>query len=104
MRSCIPFMATPYVVGVTTNLHRTRWSGPYGARPWPPAQGDCHTQMRECLPGIGSTDCQKASIIIMPYSIYWNQQFTASEYAFDTTRKSGEIAAAIAAGRVEVTL
>jgi acetoin utilization deacetylase AcuC-like enzyme len=40
----------------------------------------------------------------MRYSIYWNQQFTASEYAFDTTRKSGEIAAAIAAGRVEATL
>jgi acetoin utilization deacetylase AcuC-like enzyme len=34
----------------------------------------------------------------MQYNIYWNRDYTASEYAFDTTRKSGEVAKAIARG------
>jgi len=38
------------------------------------------------------------------YNIYWNTNYTASEYAFDTTRKSGHIAEAIRAGGAEVVL
>lgn len=38
------------------------------------------------------------------YNVYWNQSYTVSEYAFDTTRKSGHIAEAIRAGGTEVTL
>jgi len=38
------------------------------------------------------------------YNVYWNQSYTVSEYAFDTTRKSGHIAEAIRAGGAEVTL
>jgi len=38
------------------------------------------------------------------YNIYWNTNYTASEYAFDTTRKSGHIAEAISAGGAEVAL
>jgi acetoin utilization deacetylase AcuC-like enzyme len=34
----------------------------------------------------------------MQSSIYWNPDYVASDYAFDTTRKSGEIAATIKAG------
>jgi acetoin utilization deacetylase AcuC-like enzyme len=34
----------------------------------------------------------------MQSSIYWNPDYVASDYAFDTTRKSGEIAAIIEAG------
>jgi acetoin utilization deacetylase AcuC-like enzyme len=37
-------------------------------------------------------------------NVYWNEDYTASKYAFDTTRKSGSIAEAIKAGRVEVAL
>ena len=38
------------------------------------------------------------------YNIYWNKNYTASEYAFDTTRKSGHIAEAIRAGDADVAL
>src|SRR5664280_3014309 len=38
------------------------------------------------------------------YNVYWNENYTASEYAFDTTRKSGEIADAIRAGSADVDL
>lgn len=38
------------------------------------------------------------------YNVYWNQNYTASEYAFDTTRKSGHIAEAIRAGDADVAL
>jgi len=38
------------------------------------------------------------------YNVYWNQSYTVSEYAFDTTRKSGHIAEAIREGGAEVTL
>jgi acetoin utilization deacetylase AcuC-like enzyme len=38
------------------------------------------------------------------YSIYWNANYTASQYAFDTTRKSGHIAEAIRAGSADVSL
>ena len=38
------------------------------------------------------------------YNIYWNTNYTASEYTFDTTRKSGHIAEAIRAGGAEVAL
>jgi len=34
----------------------------------------------------------------MPYNVYYNKQYVASDYAFDTTRKSGEIASVIGAG------
>jgi acetoin utilization deacetylase AcuC-like enzyme len=34
----------------------------------------------------------------MPYNVYYNEQYVASDYAFDTTRKSGELAAVIEAG------
>jgi len=53
---------------------------------------------------IERIDWRKETRNNMSYSIYYNQQYTGSEYAFDTTRKSGEIATAIADGRVEVTL
>jgi acetoin utilization deacetylase AcuC-like enzyme len=38
------------------------------------------------------------------YNVYWNENYTASEYAFDTTRKSGEVAGAIRAGSADVDL
>ena len=38
------------------------------------------------------------------YNVYWNNNYTASEYAFDTTRKSGPIAEAILAGGAYVAL
>lgn len=38
------------------------------------------------------------------YNVYWNESYTASKYAFDTTRKSGEIAEAVRAGGAEVDL
>ncbi len=38
------------------------------------------------------------------YNVYWNESYTASEYPFDTTRKSGHIAEAIRAGGAEVRL
>jgi acetoin utilization deacetylase AcuC-like enzyme len=38
------------------------------------------------------------------YNIYWNTNYTASEYAFDTTRKSGHIAEAIRSGGADVVL
>jgi len=38
------------------------------------------------------------------YNVYWNENYTVSEYAFDTTRKSGEIAGAIRAGSADVEL
>jgi acetoin utilization deacetylase AcuC-like enzyme len=38
------------------------------------------------------------------YNVYWNTDYTASGYAFDTTRKSGHIAKAILAGAAEVAL
>ncbi len=60
--------------------------------------------MRQWCQRIERIDWRKAVRNTMSYSIYYNQQYTASEYAFDTTRKSGEIAAAIAGGRVEATL
>ena len=38
------------------------------------------------------------------YNIYWNESYTASDYAFDTTRKSGHVAEAIRAGGADVAL
>src|ERR1022692_412335 len=40
----------------------------------------------------------------MQHSVYWNQKYVASAYAFDTTRKSGEIAAVIEVGHIPATL
>ena len=40
----------------------------------------------------------------MPYNVYWNQNYVASEYEFDTTRKSAELAAVIDAGATPATL
>ena len=40
----------------------------------------------------------------MPYNVYYNEQYVASDYAFDTTRKSGELAAVIEAGDSAATL
>ncbi len=40
----------------------------------------------------------------MPYNVYYNPQYVASDYAFDTTRKSGEIAAVIETGDSAATL
>ena len=53
---------------------------------------------------IERIDWRKETRNNMSYSIYYNQQYTGSEYAFDTTRKSGEIATAITDGRVEAAL
>src|SRR5664279_5032660 len=38
------------------------------------------------------------------YNVYWNENYTASEYAFDTTRKSGVIAEALKVGAADVVL
>ena len=38
------------------------------------------------------------------YNVYWNQNYVASEYEFDTTRKSAELAAVIDAGDTPATL
>jgi acetoin utilization deacetylase AcuC-like enzyme len=40
----------------------------------------------------------------MQYNVYYNQQYVASDYAFDTTRKSGELAAVIEASDLPATL
>src|ERR1700722_12440551 len=40
----------------------------------------------------------------MQYNVYYNEQYVASEYAFDTTRKSGELAAVMEAGDAAATL
>lgn len=38
------------------------------------------------------------------HNVYWNENYTASEYAFDTTRKSGVIAESLRAGAADVVL
>ncbi len=38
------------------------------------------------------------------HNVYWNSDYMASEYAFDTTRKSGVIAEAIREGRADANL
>jgi len=38
------------------------------------------------------------------HNVYWNENYTASEYAFDTNRKSGVIAQALKAGAADVVL
>ena len=40
----------------------------------------------------------------MRYNVYWNEDYTSSQYAFDTTRKSGRIAEAIRAGGADVSV
>jgi acetoin utilization deacetylase AcuC-like enzyme len=40
----------------------------------------------------------------MQYNVYYNQQYVASDYAFDTTRKSGELAAVIESSDSTATL
>jgi len=40
----------------------------------------------------------------MPYNVYWNEDYTSSQYAFDTTRKSGHVAEAIRAGGADVSM
>jgi acetoin utilization deacetylase AcuC-like enzyme len=40
----------------------------------------------------------------MQYNVYYNEQYVASDYAFDTTRKSGELAAVMEAGDSAATL
>ena len=38
----------------------------------------------------------------MQYNVYYNEQYMASDYAFDTTRKSGQLATAIGAGEFQL--
>ena len=40
----------------------------------------------------------------MEYSVYWNPDYVASDYAFDTTRKSAELAAVVEAGDSAATV
>jgi acetoin utilization deacetylase AcuC-like enzyme len=40
----------------------------------------------------------------MPYNVYYNEQYVASDHAFDTTRKAGELAAVIEADHSVATL
>jgi len=43
-------------------------------------------------------------VVNTQYNVYWNDEYTVSQYAFDTTRKSGHVAEAIRAGGADVTL
>ena len=44
------------------------------------------------------------SISTTKTNVFWNHDYTAASYAFDTTRKSGDIARAIDAGRADVVI
>jgi acetoin utilization deacetylase AcuC-like enzyme len=51
-----------------------------------------------------SRSAESNEVSTMQLNVYWNQNYTASEFAFDTTRKSGHIAEAILAGGADVAL
>jgi acetoin utilization deacetylase AcuC-like enzyme len=54
---------------------------------------DCYTHYQR----IEVNDPRRYGVVVVKYHVYYSPDFVASDYAFDTTRKSGELAALIKA-------
>src|SRR5664280_1930980 len=77
---------------------------PTGSDHRPSLPAESHTRLRPWLSGIERVELGRSALDDTRHNVYWNENYTASEYAFDTNRKSGVIAQALKAGAADVVL
>lgn len=68
------------------------------------SSGARHIHLQRWHPGIEWVGLERSALTDTKHNVYWNQNYTASKYAFDTTRKSGAIAEALKSGAADVNL
>ena len=78
---------------MTANRHEYPGQTPTGSDQAPWTGADVTPVCDTCGPGSKVLIPVANEVSSMQHHVYWNQNYVASEYAFDTTRKSGEIAA-----------
>ena len=64
----------------------------------------CYTLMGQWFCFRIHREAERRAVSSTAATVYWNEKYTAATYAFATTRKSGEIARAIEAGRATAAL
>src|SRR5664280_3640694 len=116
MRGLIPsaqVMVRSFGVSMTATVQRGCDTRPTHVRPGqtptgsdhrPSLPAESHTRLRPWLSGIERVELGRSALDDTRHNVYWNENYTASEYAFDTTRKSGVIAQALKAGAADVVL